>query len=78
MGSLSLDCYHSHSLMILKERLTFLSLSNPVLQYTAGYAWHWYEESCPHGKMHSPNTGVCPGGPGGPTRPLRPCSLSLP
>ena len=33
MGSLSLDCYHFYLLMILKETLTFLSLSNPVLQY---------------------------------------------
>ena len=33
MGSLSLDRYHSHFLMIFKESLIFLSLSNPVLQY---------------------------------------------
>ena len=33
MGSLSLDRYHFYFLMILKETLTFLSLSNPVLQY---------------------------------------------
>mgnify|MGYP001792283860 CR=1 FL=1 len=32
MGSLSLDCYHFGFLMILKEMLTFPSLSNPVLQ----------------------------------------------
>ena len=33
MGSLSLDRYHLYFLMILNETLTFLSLSNPVLQY---------------------------------------------
>ena len=32
MGSLSLDHYHFYFLMVLKEMLTFLSLSNPVLQ----------------------------------------------
>ena len=37
LGSLSLDCYHFDFLMILKETLTFLSLSNPVLQYTSFY-----------------------------------------
>ena len=34
MGSLTFNCYHFYFLMILKEMLTFLSLSNPVLQYT--------------------------------------------
>ena len=33
MGSLSLDCYHFYFLMILKETLTFQSISNLVLQY---------------------------------------------
>ena len=33
MGLLSLDRYHVYLLMILKKTLTFLSLSNPVLQY---------------------------------------------
>ena len=33
MGSLSLDCYHFYLLMILKETLTFLPLSNLVPQY---------------------------------------------
>ena len=34
MGSPLLDRYHFYFLMILKETLTFLSLSNAVLQYT--------------------------------------------
>ena len=33
MESLSLDRYHFYFLMILKETLTFLSLSDPALQY---------------------------------------------
>ena len=33
VGSLSLDRYHCYLLMILKETLTFLLLSNLVLQY---------------------------------------------
>ena len=33
MGSLSLDRYHVYFFMILKETLTFLLLSNLVLQY---------------------------------------------
>ena len=33
MGLLSLDCYHFDFLMILKEMLTFLLLSNLILQY---------------------------------------------
>ena len=33
MGSLSLDHYHFYFLMILNEKLTFLSLLNPILQY---------------------------------------------
>ena len=33
MGLLSLNCYHFYFLMILKETLTFLSLSYPVPQY---------------------------------------------
>ena len=33
MGSLSLGCHNSYFLMILKKPLTFLLLSNPVLQY---------------------------------------------
>ena len=35
MGLLSLDPYHFDFVMILKEPLTFLSLSNPVLQHTS-------------------------------------------
>ena len=37
MGLLSLDYYHFHFLMILKETLTFLSLLNAVLQYIMSY-----------------------------------------
>ena len=33
MRSLSLDCYHFDFLMIVSETLTFLLLSNLVLQY---------------------------------------------
>ena len=33
MGLLTLDHYHFYFLMIFKETLTFLSLSNLVLQY---------------------------------------------
>ena len=37
MGPLLLDCYYFHFLMSLKKRLTFLSLSNPVLQHIKFY-----------------------------------------
>ena len=48
MGSLSLGHYHFHFLMILKEVLTFLSLSNPVLQYSPffnvfGFWFHFHQ-----------------------------------
>ena len=33
-GSLLLDRYHFDFLVILKEVITFLSISNPVLQYS--------------------------------------------
>ena len=38
MRSLSLDCYNFDFLIILKETLTIMSLSNPVLQYRLGSA----------------------------------------
>ena len=50
--SLFLDRYHFYFLMILKETLTFLSLSNPVLQYCPKKSLGMYDDP---GSKYAPN-----------------------
>ena len=45
MGSLSFNCCNFSFLMILKEMLIFMPLSNPVLQYVISYSLILYVQS---------------------------------